>query len=245
MEADYPAAHSQDTWWFAVDRDGHVACFHSSEAGAVPHAADFDDPRQVVEHLALTEAVYDLVGRAGPGRLGGEGKHCNFSASHLAFLGSLGQGREFCDLGEGRLIFLKSLDPFRGEIAAGRAYQVPATQGVAVVLHDGRFTLRQDNEELLRRLHDAGDCLGCFYLFYWEPVRSDQEERIDPARRGLFRYNHLCQDWTSGPYGRTRVPRQPVHVDQLPPGVREAVSRTRFDGLCFADTPHIQPLEHA
>src|SRR5262249_61732713 len=93
MEADYPAAHSQDTWWFAVDRDGHVACFHSSEAGAVPHAADFDDPRQVVEHLALTEAVYDLVGRAGPGRCRAVGEHLKLRPDPLALPGRLGQAR--------------------------------------------------------------------------------------------------------------------------------------------------------
>ena len=27
-ETDYAAAHSMDTGWFAVDRDGHVAYFH-------------------------------------------------------------------------------------------------------------------------------------------------------------------------------------------------------------------------
>lgn len=36
MQPDYPAAHSMDTFWFAVDRDGHVAMFNSGEAGAVP-----------------------------------------------------------------------------------------------------------------------------------------------------------------------------------------------------------------
>jgi hypothetical protein len=36
---DFPAAHSMDTMWFAVDRDGHVAVFESGEAGAVPDEA--------------------------------------------------------------------------------------------------------------------------------------------------------------------------------------------------------------
>lgn len=36
---DVPAAHSMDTTWFAVDDDGVVAIFESSEDGAVPHAA--------------------------------------------------------------------------------------------------------------------------------------------------------------------------------------------------------------
>jgi hypothetical protein len=38
MRPDYPAAHSMDTVWFAVDREGHVAAFGSGEAGAVPGA---------------------------------------------------------------------------------------------------------------------------------------------------------------------------------------------------------------
>src|SRR5262245_53923712 len=33
---DFPAAHSMDATWFAVDRDGHVGVFDSGEAGAVP-----------------------------------------------------------------------------------------------------------------------------------------------------------------------------------------------------------------
>ena len=34
--SDYPAAHSMDTEWFAVDADGHVAVFETGEPGPVP-----------------------------------------------------------------------------------------------------------------------------------------------------------------------------------------------------------------
>jgi hypothetical protein len=34
--ADYPAAHSMDTDWFAVDAEGHVALMKSGEPGPVP-----------------------------------------------------------------------------------------------------------------------------------------------------------------------------------------------------------------
>jgi hypothetical protein len=30
----------------------------------------------------------------------------------------------------------------------------------------------------------------------------------------------------------------------LPPPVRNAIRQIRFDALCFADTVHIQPIEH-
>lgn len=33
---DFPAAHSMDTTWFAIDADGYVGIFNSSEGGAVP-----------------------------------------------------------------------------------------------------------------------------------------------------------------------------------------------------------------
>jgi len=35
----FPAAHSMDTTWFAVDSEGRVARFESGEAGAVPNTA--------------------------------------------------------------------------------------------------------------------------------------------------------------------------------------------------------------
>jgi len=34
---DFPAAHSMDTNWFAVDADGYIGYFDSSEGGAVPN----------------------------------------------------------------------------------------------------------------------------------------------------------------------------------------------------------------
>src|SRR5262245_40565681 len=41
---DFPAAHSMDTTWFAVDRDGHVGVFDSGEPGAAPSGVDtFND----------------------------------------------------------------------------------------------------------------------------------------------------------------------------------------------------------
>lgn len=36
MGPDFPAAHSMDSAWFAVDRDGHVAFFRTGEMGLLP-----------------------------------------------------------------------------------------------------------------------------------------------------------------------------------------------------------------
>jgi hypothetical protein len=39
----YPAAHSMDKTWYAVDAHGHVGIFHSGENGHVPSGADQDE----------------------------------------------------------------------------------------------------------------------------------------------------------------------------------------------------------
>ncbi len=49
MDADFPAAHSMDTHWFAVDRDGRVALFFTSETGYMPVSAHGAEDNQLVE----------------------------------------------------------------------------------------------------------------------------------------------------------------------------------------------------
>ena len=55
--ADYPAAHSMDTTWYAVDGAGHVAVFLSGEQGPVPLGADPD------KHLFWFLRLLDNDGR--------------------------------------------------------------------------------------------------------------------------------------------------------------------------------------
>lgn len=48
---DYPAAHSMDTTWFAIDLDGNVAVFDTGESGCVPEAAYVEDPYELEERI--------------------------------------------------------------------------------------------------------------------------------------------------------------------------------------------------
>jgi hypothetical protein len=133
------------------------------------------------------------------------------------------------------LMFLAALDPVREEITAGRAVEVPAREGAAVLF-------RELSQALAERLHGSGACLGCSWYF-----RSEEEEEHSPdmTARGLFTYSHLTDPLIPGPYGRVSLPARPIHVDQLPPRIRDAVKAVCFDTLRFADTTHIQPVEHA
>src|SRR5262245_39985440 len=129
MSQDYPAAHSMDTCWFAVDKDGHVAVFDTGEAGAVPQRAFADDPYDVREELIRlfpgTGSLQDPEGRRLPGPADGAD----------------GPGLEHCWFGDGSrdqghtLMFLDSLDPVRDEIDRGRGIELPSRRGVAVYFH--------------------------------------------------------------------------------------------------------------
>lgn len=72
----------------------------------------------------------------------------------------------------------------------------------------------------------------------------DEDEEVPaPARLGLYRYDQLTENWIAGPYGRVLVPSRPLRLDDLPAPFRRLVGRVRF-ALKFAETPHIQRVEH-
>ncbi len=137
MNADFPAAHSMDSSWYAVDKDGNVALFHTGAGGAVP------------EHAYSPEAA--------------------------EFANELDdEGRE--ELG---LAADAAIDP----------RQLPSDKQVFV--------------------YETG------------PMDEALAER----------------------YQRKRVPKKPIHVDELWPAVRDAIGRVRFDGLSFSETKVFQPVE--
>ena len=51
MDDDFPAAHSMDTVWFAVDEAGHVGIFTTGEDGHVPVHTDQDDGLELMNAL--------------------------------------------------------------------------------------------------------------------------------------------------------------------------------------------------
>lgn len=214
MDADYPAAHSMDTVWFAVDADGHVAVFRTGEAGAVPVEAFAGDEAYQVE-TRLRELfppgalIHDVEGRQTP---------------------SPRPRKPQAWAGGTVLMALTSLDPVRTEIDRGTAVEVPVTRGQGV-----RFT--EIATERLAELQALPECLGSWNIY------TDEDDPAGLAGRGFFVYEHLTDNWISGPYGRESVPAQPVHVDQLPPDVRQLVGQLQLDTLRFTETPHLQPVE--
>jgi hypothetical protein len=142
MSDDFPAAHSMDTIWFAVDCKGRVGVFWSAEEGHVPDRAD----------IAPKSESFD---------------------------------------------FLLELWRLR------------------------RGSTPEDEEEF--RDHDD----------------QDQAEQL-----GVIYYSYGDEFDPIGTYWRMVTPENPLHIDQLPPNLRERVKSFSFSTLDFTETRVIQPLEH-
>jgi hypothetical protein len=225
MDADFPAAHSMDTYWFAVDKDGRVGHFTSGSAGAVPVTAlsglaAEEAEEQLAQALPRGEALYDWRGRQPPCDRPGVGKHNGTDFGPLASV----------------MMFLKSLDLVTKEIADGSAVPFRSVTDFAV-------WFRELDAELARRLHRNQVCLSCFREF--DALMGGEGGGFGRmCRRGAFIYWHIGDDAFSGPYGRVRVPECPLHIDEFPPLLRTQLKATRFP-VSFADAIYVQPIRHA
>jgi hypothetical protein len=216
-EVDYPAAHSMDSTWFAIDKNGFIAQFNTGEAGAMPdHVPGGQDMENFEEQLRQTglvgEVVFDFAGRRRPGVADGP-----------SFFGGP-------DPDDSSLVFVRSLDLVQDALREGRAREVRSATDHAVIW-------RGMSQEEYDRLVAADQLVGMEYYYTYEGMPDSL------ATRGVYVYGHTCENWIAGPYGREEVPLLPLHVDQLPPAIRQQLKQCRFDEVSFAETAHIQPAE--
>ncbi len=218
MDPDFSAAHSMDSTWFAVDRDGRVALFDSGENGAVAegaarldHGLALDD---VAAHAPSGAAVYDVDG--------------------LYATAAPGHAFEY-PRGDGRLVtFVRSLDAVAASVASGDAVALPsAKRPAALWVREGR--------DALERLHRARECRRCVLVEHRARTRDGRE----PGDAGVYLYDHAPDTGTPQPYTRVQRPSHPLHVDALPAPLRAKVAAVRFAGVSFEHDARVQPFEHA
>jgi hypothetical protein len=225
MDADFPAAHSMDSCWFAVDKDGRVGFFKTGEAGAQPTRGLFSGPaEQARARIARTVPAGDFV--------------VDQRGHLLPYLKRGGMWHAFAGPHFPVVMFLDTLNPVRDALADGRATEVRARDGFAV-------WWQGLSEPDYGRLH-AGKkaaCTGCFWAF--DLIEgSDDEPRVNLARHGVYVFTALGGNASANPYGVQLIPAAPVHVDQLPPDLRARLKEVQFENISFADNPVFQPAEH-
>jgi hypothetical protein len=257
---DYPAAHSMDTTWFAVDKDGHVAAFESAEGGAVPNDAltdqqgDFDALQEIRPYASSCDVIYALEDQKSP--LSKDRQHAlpqkpyprtarsGFLQRIIAKL--TGKNGGITDTAAAStesepeeemiapvIMFLNDLQIVASAIAEGVCQPVKCVRGRAVL----SMKLPID---LYRQIHERNQCAGCYYEFSLEPF--DGIELPEYSKLGLF-YYACCEDQMAVPYGRHTVPEQPLNIKQLPAELQEQFTKLQFADLSFSQTPYIQPAQ--
>jgi hypothetical protein len=247
-----------DTTWFAVDKDGQIAAFESSEGGAVPNdalndQADVNPVEAIRPYVTTCDIIYALEDQQSP--LSKERQH---ALPHKPFrrtrepgilqriIGKLtgqnaGQPAPAAspesepeeEMIEPVIIFLHDLQVVVNAIAEGVCQPVKTVRGTAVV--SMKLPI-----ELYRQLHERNHCAGCYYEYMLTSYEGYEPPEYSSS--GLF-YYVCCEDQMAVPYGRHTVPERPLNIGQLPAELQAEFTKLQFTELSFAQTPYIQPAQ--
>lgn len=219
-EKDYPAAHSMDTQWFAIDKNGHVAGFDSGEAGAVPANGirDFDLDKHLAE-LHFDEGDWC---QSADGKIFRIDWHKNITELQPTQLSDM---HAYC------LLWLDGEAEWDLFLATSRKVKHYS-------LRNQHFTLKLVDTiqgALLRSAIAQGlvnrAWIG-FHALNWL------------ERFGIFSYEHgnHFENWIAGPYVKGTEPSQPVRVSDLSENLSNQLSGCQLP-LSYKSEPSIQPAE--
>lgn len=229
-QPDYPAAHSMDAQWFAVDASGRVAVFDTDEPGPAP-AVDGAWCEQGLRYTALRELAgaglaYDCADLLVDGRIARQKNAWRSTPApgplELSTLAGGDQARlNSC------LVWVASESAWVS--VAERAPEALRLQvpGLAGVVGHGDLGVGQ-----LRALRAEGRLRSLLV-----------EHELELTRFGLFEYDYRGGGEGKDPYDRTGVPRRAIALDALPAPVRAKVAALRLP-VDFARDEKVQPRDH-
>jgi hypothetical protein len=228
MQPDYPAAHSMDVEWFAVDRCGHVALFDGGEDGPVPWAAD-----RVEDVLEASRPFVGELDRCLRERLIVPGVHRSREEPMSDVQRVLERADGFYLLGPGlKMNSDRIRTPALSNARTGRPE--PLTFGTA----DGRDWVEgRLSPESWAWLHEVPHrCLGCV----------PRLALYKKARLQTFRFSRYENDrYGNKPYEKCEEdPSQPTTLEDLRRVITWPISPPLvFSAFCFLERKFIQPLQ--
>lgn len=253
---DYPAAHSMDTEWFAIDKDGNIGVFDSGENGAVPYSSY----RVEVLGDLLLELAKKSKNRILQWNIPAESlaKHINLEELQIN--------------SKKKNIPVENItnnsEPRKSQISSKkRIITIPRTDGLLekTLLYNWLFLLSSD--DVISRLeietledNYAVHFLGESCIVYVEYCRviivkelieeglilaGKEIDNLGDKFSTLFGFFSYDSDYdTAFLYEKVGKPVIPLSLNDLPEDIRDAISQTRFDDFSFNKKTKIQPIEH-
>jgi len=220
MQPDYPAAHSMDTYWFAVDSEGQIGFFETGEPGPVPINARSDEGgHEWLKHLFFATPTMVLLNAPCEGSV-----HAREDYDGTIREQAIGYfaGTNLCML----LRSKQHLSELGKVVEVGPEIVTPEATVHAVYVS-------RINEKAYQAVHEAGMCLGCVGLWGLGESRCEQ--------LGIYHYEPRG-NYDHGPYVRVGMPHKPLVISQLSAEAQSLIMAfplpIRFDG-----EEHVQPLE--
>jgi hypothetical protein len=230
--SDFPAAHSMDTTWFAIDADGYVGIFDSSEGGAVPaDLTKVDNPigfrselldilyqdNQEQIHSIDSVEVEDVIKDAS----------LDILKDEISIYENLAKSHSVIDWSILKHLIL--------ELSNQLVIEELKTQAGIILIFTGERTVvyvdRCDREWLKQAVKS-------------KKVRAGKNKMLECnlSWLGWYEYDNDCS--MPIPYDRCYRLKKPIHFDDLPPEIRDRLRMTELPNVRFAETTSIQPIEH-
>jgi hypothetical protein len=257
---DFPATHSMDSTWWAVDGQGHVAQVNTGEAGAMPAAAG--EPASRVDTIVqfaeagvpfYCEDLFSVadgilyirssmtIGDSNATHLQEPTFGTGYPTSYLLWfrdekaveqvIPSRSPGSTVANLAQ-RFTGLFTAPPQPDPQWHRVRLPVPGKVVFWVEWHSSSGIPHPDR---IRELLAAGILLRAYGYDYGD---------LDVSRFGIFGYELATFDnWIAGPFERGAAPPRPLRIDDLPPAVREALNLCPLPNHDFRREPLLQPFE--
>jgi hypothetical protein len=230
---DFPAAHSMDTTWFAIDADGYVGILNSGEGGAMPEDLTPFHPESIQFQSDLLEIL-----------AADNGKLIDRSAVDIDFIlesASLKNSKK-------EIRKLEKLSKERGFIfSLYRLFVVASSPDVI-------SQLQKQSQFVIELYHDDSQSVfytnNCGLDWLKDAVESGSITGFTEDIPLEFNLNLLGwyvydRDGSSPtPYDRQRSPNKPINLEDLPTTIVQKMRITELPNIRFAETEAIQPIEH-
>jgi hypothetical protein len=260
---DFPAAHSMDTTWFAIDADGCVGIFSSDEGGAVP-GDEYSE--QMIKEIEADLGSIEMYPEDGS-QLIEDGSQLIevLVETHGGILDRNSIDVESILASMSMEILLAEIDrcehPKR--ISNSRRSRKPRQDEIIITIHlFGLFLLvptsaiiptERCQVEIIIEL--PGDSIIIYSPMCELPWLKSAIEAgvVLSGTKQMNLYNNLslfgwyqynCHQQYAAPYYGEQFPKHPIYLKDLPPAIIQNLNRlTKFPNLRFARTSEIQPVE--
>lgn len=241
---DFPAAHSMDTDWFAIDGDGNIGVFQSGEGGAVPTSNWGLRGHLKIENL---EDLFALMAKDYPDRF------VPIKTSSQVLVKSLHLKK-----------LQESIDSWISFSARNTSYDKSKTcEYSEMKIYDILLLLSSidvipqlaiANIDDAFGLHFAGEMIVVFVSHCSIPILQnlvDDGKVLAGREASIFDFvgllgffNYVCGKQNSFPYKLVGKPINPISLVDIPEQIHELIEVNKFSNLNFNDKNSLQPIEY-